>query len=660
MRLFLCEKPSQGKDIARVVGATQRGTGYLTGPDVCVTWCIGHLLETCPPEAYNPQFKSWSLEHLPIIPATWKVEVKSKTATQFKVVKKLLSQATELVIATDADREGELIAREIMEYCGYRGPVQRLWLSALNPESIRKALAGLKPGRETFFLYHAALARSRADWLIGMNLTRLFTLIARRCGHDQVMSVGRVQTPTLYLTVIRERAITAFVKKPYWEIDVRLLASGAAFLAKWQPPRNAVDADGRCIDRAQADQAQRQLNHGQATVAAIDVERVSERPPLPFDMAALQEQCDRQFGLGVEETLNIAQSLYETHKATHYPRTECAYLPESMLSEVPTVLAALAKTDASIIPLLHALNPSQRSQAWDDNKLTGPHHGIIPTTEAADISKMSENEAKVYDLIRRRYMAQFMPHHEYNRTVVMLDARGLVLKAVGKQVVVPGWKVLFAREKESDGDEQSQQRSQLLPELRSSQSCGIEGAELKSLTTSPPKRYTEGTLLKAMKNIADVVEDPRLKAKLKAATGIGTQATRASIIKGLMQRGYLDKKGRSLSPTALAFALIDAVPSMVKDPGMTAIWEQASDEIEAGRMPLEKFLTGQSVWISKLVEQCSTLSLTINQPPSPPCPICGAATKRRTGKNGAFLSCSKYPECKGILNLVPARKSRKR
>ncbi|SQF98885.1 DNA topoisomerase III [Paucimonas lemoignei] len=521
-------------------------------------------------------------------------------------------------------------------------------------------MAALKPGQETFFLYHAALARSRADWLIGMNLTRLFTLIARRCGHDQVMSVGRVQTPTLYLTVVRERAITAFVKKPYWEIDVRLLASGATFLAKWQPTGSAVDADGRCIDRAQADQAQRQLNHGQATVTAVDVERVSERPPVPFDMAALQEQCDRQFGLGVEETLNIAQSLYETHKATHYPRTECAYLPESMLSEVPTVLAALAKTDPSIIPLLQTLDATSRSQAWDDQKLTGPHHGIIPTTEAADISKMSENEAKVYDLIRRRYMAQFMPYHEYNRTVVMLNAGGLVLKAVGKQVVVPGWKVLFAREEESDGDEQIQQRSQLLPELRSGQACGIQEAELKSLTTSPPKRYTEGTLLKAMKNIADVVEDPRLKAKLKATTGIGTQATRASIIKGLMQRGYLDKKGRSLSPTASAFALIDAVPSMVKDPGMTAIWEQASDEIEAGRMPLEKFLTGQSVWIGKLVEQCSTLSLTIDQPPSPPCPICGSPTKKRSGKNGAFLSCSKYPGCKGILNLAPASKSRKR
>jgi DNA topoisomerase-3 len=660
MRLFLCEKPSQGKDIARVVGATQRGTGYMSGPDVCVTWCIGHLLETCPPEAYDPRFKSWSMEHLPIIPDAWKVEVKPKTATQFKVVKKLLKEAKELVIATDADREGELIAREIMEFCGYRGPVQRLWLSALNPESIRKALAALKPGQETFYLYHAALARSRADWLIGMNLTRLFTLIARRCGHDQVMSVGRVQTPALYLTVMRERAINAFVKTPYWEIEVRLRVDGGEFVAKWKPEGCTIDAEGRCIDRAHADHVLRQLTLGQATVVSIDIERVSERPPLPFDMAALQEQCDRQFGMGVEETLNIAQSLYETHKATHYPRTECAYLPESMLTEVPAVLSALAKTDPSIAPLLQKLDPNMRSQVWDDNKLTGPHHGIIPTTEAADISKMSENERKVYDLIRRRYMAQFMPHHEYNRTVVKLDASGMSLKAVGKQIVVPGWKTLFSQDEEAEGDDQNQQRTQHLPELQSGQICGIQAAELKSLTTSPPRRFTEGTLLKAMKNIADVVADPRLKAKLKATTGIGTQATRAAIIKGLMQRGYLDKKGRSLIPTAAAFALIDTVPNMVKDPGMTAIWEQASDEIEAGRMPLETFLTGQSVWIGKLVEQCSQLTINIDQPPSPPCPGCGAQMKKRNGKNGPFLSCSKYPECKGILSLAPAKKTRKR
>lgn len=222
MRLFLCEKPSQGKDIARVLGATQRGDGYLMGESVCVTWCIGHLLETAPPETYDSRYKQWSLDDLPIIPADWKVEVKSKTASQFKAVKKLLANASELVIATDADREGELIAREIMDYCGYRGPVQRLWLSALNPQSILKALAELKSGDETFRLYHAALARSRADWLTGMNLSRLFTLIARNGGHSQLFTVGRVQTPTLSLVVDRERAITAFVKKPFWEVEVRL------------------------------------------------------------------------------------------------------------------------------------------------------------------------------------------------------------------------------------------------------------------------------------------------------------------------------------------------------------------------------------------------------------------------------------------------------
>lgn len=658
MRLFLCEKPSQGKDIARVLGATKRGDGCLIGDSVCVTWCIGHLLETAPPEAYNSSYKKWSLDHLPIIPEDWKVEVKPKTATQFKAVKKLLREASELVIATDADREGELIAREIMDYCGYRGPVQRLWLSALNPQSIRKALAELKSGDETFKLYHAALARSRADWLIGMNLSRLFTLIGRKCGHDQLLTVGRVQTPTLSLVVNRDRTITAFVKKPFWEVEVQLSAQGQAFTAKWKVPGELLDTEGRCIDQIQAVEASRRLGHGQAIVSAVDVERVIERPPLPFDLAALQEHCDRQFGLGVEETLNIAQSLYETHKATHYPRTECPYLPESMLEEMPAVLSALGKTDPSIIPLLQTLSREQRSHAWDDKKLIGPHHGIIPTTEAADISKMSDKEVKVYDLIRRRYLAQFLPHHEYDRAVVALNCSGMELRTVGKQIAVAGWKTLFCSNDTSEGSEEetTSEKTQRLPALQPGDSCRIDAAELKSLMTSPPRPYTEGSLLKAMKNIADQVSDPRLKAKLKATTGIGTQATRAAIIKGLMQRGYLEKKRRSLSPTASAFALIDAIPSIVKDPGMTAIWEQASDEIEAGRLSLDNFLKSQGLWISKLVEQCSTVTLHIDQPPTPPCPQCGSPMKRRTGKNGAFLSCANYPDCKGILNLGPTSK----
>lgn len=658
LRLFLCEKPSQGKDIARVLGATKRGDGCLIGESVCVTWCIGHLLETAAPDDYDKRYKSWSMDHLPIVPSAWKVKVKSKTATQFKAVKKLLGEASELVIATDADREGELIAREVMDYCGYRGPVQRLWLSALNPQSIRKALAELKSGEDTFLLYHAALARSRADWLIGMNLSRLFTLIARKSGYDQLLTVGRVQTPTLSLVVNRDRAISAFVKKPFWEVEVQLTTQGQMFSAKWRAPHDVIDSDGRCINQAQALQVSRRMAQGDAVVSDVDVERVTERPPLPLDLAALQEHCDRQFGMGVEETLNIAQSLYETHKATHYPRTECPYLPESMLEEVPAVLDALGKTDPSIIPLLQKINPQQRSHCWDDKKLIGPHHGIIPTTEPADVSKMSDQEYKVYDLIRRRYVAQFMPNHEYDRAVVLLTCSDMELRAVGKQIAVAGWKTLFSGNDSSDENEEGNitKTTQRLPVLQVGQCCRIEGSELKSLTTSPPRPYTEGSLLKAMKNIAEEVADPRLKAKLKATTGIGTQATRAAIINGLMQRGYLEKKRRTLNPTTSAFALIDAIPAIVKDPGMTAIWEQASDEIEAGRMTLDTFLKSQSQWISKLVDQCSTVTLRIDQPPTPPCPQCGSNMNRKTGKSGPFLSCTNYPNCKGILSAGPESK----
>ena len=247
MRLFLCEKPSQGKDIGRILGATQRGEGCLNGSGVTVTWCIGHLVEAAAPEAYDEQLKRWSIEQLPIIPQHWRVEVKPKTATQFKVVKALLAKATQLVIATDADREGELIAREIVELCGYRGPIERLWLSALNDASIRAALGKLRPSAETLSMYHSALARSRADWLVGMNLSRLFTVLGRQAGYDGVLSVGRVQTPTLKLVVDRDREIARFVSVPYWAIAVSLFAGGSTFAAQWVPPDACTDDAGRCL-----------------------------------------------------------------------------------------------------------------------------------------------------------------------------------------------------------------------------------------------------------------------------------------------------------------------------------------------------------------------------------------------------------------------------
>ncbi|WYX24935.1 DNA topoisomerase III [Achromobacter xylosoxidans] len=656
MRVFLCEKPSQGKDISRILGATQRGNGCYTGSGLAVTWGIGHLIETAPPESYGEQYKRWALEPLPIIPQQWQVVVKTKTAAQFKVVKQLLAQATELVIATDADREGEMIARELVDYCGYRGPIQRLWLSALNDASIRKALGALRPAAETLPLYHCALARSRADWLIGMNLSRLFTVLGRQAGYDGVLSVGRVQTPTLKLVVDRDRAIAKFVSIPFWTIEVSLSAGGQSFLATWVPPPHSTDDAGRCLQQPVAEQATQLLRTaGPAQVVAVETERMREPPPLPFDLGTLQEVCSRQLGLDVQETLDIAQSLYETHKATTYPRSDSGYLPESMFSEVPTVLGSLVKTDPSLRELVSQLDPDQRSRAWNDAKLTA-HHGIIPTLEPANLAAMSVKELAVYKLIRAHYLAQFLPHHEFDRTTAHLTCGDQDLHAVGKQVIVPGWRVALAVAESPGEDGEANSRSQVLPPLHAGLACQIGAVDLKALKTLPPKPYTQGELVKAMKGVAKLVNDPRLKQKLKDTTGIGTEATRANIISGLLGRGYLVKKGRAVRASEAAVTLIDTVPAAIADPGTTAVWEQALDMIEAGQLTLDTFVEKQSSWVAQLVQQYRGATLSITMPKGPACPLCGSAMRQRTGKNGHFWACRRYPDCKGSAPVESGRK----
>ena len=654
MRLFLCEKPSQGKDIGRILGATQRGEGCLNASGVTVTWCIGHLVEAAAPEVYDAALKRWSLEQLPIIPQQWRVEVKPKTATQFKVVKALLAKATQLVIATDADREGELIAREIIDLCGYRGPIERLWLSALNDASIRTALAKLRPSAETLPMYYSALARSRADWLVGMNLSRLFTVLGRQAGYDGVLSVGRVQTPTLKLVVDRDREIAAFVSVPYWAIDVSLSAGGQTFTAQWVAPDASTDDAGRCLRQPVAQQAAQQIRAaGSAQVVSVETERVREGPPLLFDLGTLQEVCSKQLGLDVQETLEIAQALYETHKATTYPRSDSGYLPESMFAEVPTVLDSLLKTDPTLAQIMGQLDRTQRSRAWNDGKVTA-HHGIIPTLEPANLSAMSEKERALYRLIRAHYLAQFLPHHEFDRTVADLSCGQQKLVATGKQVVVKGWLLVLAEpEREGSADEDGDApRSQVLPALRDGMACQVAGADIKALKTMPPKPYTQGELVKAMKGVARFVTDPRLKQKLKDTTGIGTEATRANIISGLIARGYIVKKGRSIRASDAAFTLIDAVPAAIADPGTTAVWEQALDMIEGGQLTLDVFIGKQAAWISQLIAQYGSTSLSIKVPQGPACPQCGAPTRQRTGKSGPFWSCSRYPDCKGTLPVA--------
>ncbi|MFC3609265.1 DNA topoisomerase III [Stutzerimonas tarimensis] len=617
MQLYLCEKPSQAKDIARVIGANRRGEGCWVGQGVTVTWCIGHLLETAPPDAYDPRYKRWVLADLPIVPERWKLLVKPKTASQYKAVKRLLGEARELVIATDADREGEMIARELLEHCRYRGPIQRLWLSALDDASIRKALAALKPGADTFNLYHAALGRSRADWLIGMNMSRLFTLLGRQSGYQGVLPVGRVQTPTLRLVVDRDRSIADFVPVAFWAIDVTLQAEGAVFSAQWRADESRCDDAGRCLDQPYAQAAADALGQAaSARVGRLKTERIREAAPLPFDLGTLQEVCSKKLGLGAQETLDIAQALYETHKLITYPRSDCGFLPLSQHAEAAVIVSALARADSGLAPLLPHLDTARRSRAWNDARV-GAHHGIIPTAAAAAFERLSGKPRAVYSLIRARYLAQFLPNHEYDRTQADLDCAGHRLRAVGKCIVEPGWKRALP-EALAPAKGKEAPPVQALPALQQGQDCGVLEVKLKDLLTQPPKPFTEGELIKAMKNVARLVEDPRLKQKLKDTTGIGTEATRAGIIQGLLDRGYLTRQGKALAATPAAFSLIDAVPRAIADPGTTAIWEQALDMVQSGEMSLEEFVAKQSAWMSKQVERCAGLRLDIGGPPGAP------------------------------------------
>ncbi|NCC30410.1 MAG: DNA topoisomerase III, partial [Chloroflexia bacterium] len=348
-----------------------------------------------------------------------------------------------------------------------------------------------------------------------------------------------------------------------------------------------------------------------------------------------------------QETLEIAQALYETYKATTYPRSDSGYLPESMFAEVPAVLDSLLKTDPSLRPIMGQLDRSQRSRAWNDGKVTA-HHGIIPTLEPANLSALSEKELAVYRLIRAHYLAQFLPHHEFDRTVAEFSCGQQMLAATGKQVVIKGWRLVLV-EPQADEDGDAAARSQVLPPLREGLACQVAEVEIKALKTMPPKPYTQGELVKSMKGVARFVTDPRLKQKLKDTTGIGTEATRANIISVLIARGYIVKKGRSIRASDAAFTLIDAVPAAIADPGTTAVWEQALDMIEAGQLTQDVFLSKQATWISQLIAQYGSMSLSIKLPHGPACLQCGAPTRQRTGKSGPFWSCSRYPDCNGTL-----------
>ncbi|MDF7679915.1 DNA topoisomerase III [Enterobacteriaceae bacterium ESL0689] len=659
MQLYLCEKPSQAKDIARVLGISQRGQGFISSGDITVTWAVGHLLEQASPDAYGEQFgKPWRADVLPVLPDNWKMVVKSQTRDQFTVISKLLKQASEVIIATDADREGEVIARELLVYCGYRGAVRRLWLSALDEASVREALDSILPGEKTAKLYDAGLGRSRADWLIGMNLTRLYTLIAQKSGVFEVLSIGRVQTPTLAIVVNRDNEIASFTPVPWWQVQALLEKDGVRFRAYWQAVAQYCDDEKRCVNQ-QAAKAVALLCQQQKSATVLDVNQKREKTPAPlcFDLGTLQQVCSRKFGLGANETLSIAQSLYETHKATTYPRTDCGYLPVSMQKEIPTVLAAVAKSDPSVAAVLAQLDSNFVSRVWNDKKITA-HHAIIPTRQAFDISRLSENELRVYQLIRQYYFAQFFPLQESDVTDASFNIGGQLFRAKGKINIVTGWKLLFQKDCQEEQSEDNDV-DMALPPLNKGDCCMVNGAAVEDKKTSPPSSFTEGTLIAAMKNAASFISDPKLKKVLRDNAGLGTEATRAGVLETLFSRHYLEKKGKHIHATQLARELIAALPETLTSPGMTALWEQALDDIAQGKMSLDTFMERQFQWTRHLVDKGRSDKVNITAPVTPPCPVCKGLTRRRKGKNGDFWGCIRYPECNGIVAGKSNSKGRK-
>ena len=657
--LYLCEKPSQGRDIARILGANQRNDGYLQGDKLIVSWCIGHLLEMIPPDEYDTKYKRWSLAHLPILPQDWKMAPKKSTSKQLTVLKKLLKRCHSVVIATDADREGETIAREVLEYFNYKGASRRLWLSALDAVSVRRALQNIRPSEETEPLYYSGLARGRADWLIGMNLTRAYTLLAN---DRQVRSVGRVQTPTLALIVKRDREISNFKAVPYYEILAYFKTNngveGELLETKWQLPKESGDEKKQCLDKqlAQAviDRCQQQMG----LVTTATTARKKQPPPLLYNLSGLQQEASRRWGYGAQDVLNIAQALYETHKMTSYPRSDCEYLPLSQFNDVPQVLQALCKNDESLNKLIAQADKTRRSRVWNDKKITA-HHGIIPTQATPGIARLNAKEFNIYNLIRRRYIAQFFADFEYDQSTIVVTIKPDQFKASGRIARVKGWKLALAAETVQSSKAMADENKKELPAVKKGEQLLCDHLKLLDKLTQPPRHYTEGTLIRAMETIGTQVTDKVMKKILRETAGLGTQATRANIIQTLFQRKFILQQKKLLKATPLGFNLIDAVPGTIKDPLLTAQWEQQLDDIANNKgQDINGFLKQQTDLLKTIVAQVKAPKFATKQVKTShqykagdSCPECGnmleirsAVRGKRVGQN--YIGCSDFPDCR--------------
>ena len=610
-RLALAEKPSVAQAIAKVLGATKRCDGYLKGSGWLVSWCVGHLVELAEPESYDEKYSKWRYEDLPIFPEKWKYEVSSSTRKQFSVVKQLMNRedVTEIAECTDSGREGELIYRLVYHKCGCRKPFRRLWISSMEDTAIREGFEDLRPSNEYDNLYEAALCRERADWIVGMNATRLFS-----CLYGQTLAVGRVMTPTLAMVVMRDAAIDAFKSEPFY--TVRIIIGGV------------VAESERFSGKAEAAKLLESCNHvGRAVVQKIERKEKSEKPPSLYDLTSLQRDANRILGFTAQQTLDYTQSLYEKKLVT-YPRTDSRYLTDDMASLIPGLVKAVATVYGA--PEKIPVNPAQII----DNSKVSDHHAIIPTKTMPkeDLSGFPSGEQAILRLIAARLIAAVGEVHEYAETTVIFSCADTPFIAKGRTVLKAGWKDAESRIRPARNKEKG---PVTLPEMKNGHALPLSNAEIHEGKTNPPRHFTEDTLLQAME-AASADEFPEEVER----KGIGTPATRAATIEKLVQKGFVerrgDKKTKYLCATQKGTALITVMPEQIQSPSMTADWEEKLLRIEKGEYSSESFMEEITGMIGSLVKTYEVVKDADVLLPSRSvigrCPHCGReVVERRKG-----------------------------
>ncbi|MEG0772415.1 DNA topoisomerase III [Clostridium sp.] len=648
--LVLAEKPSVGRDLARVLNCNKKGNGYLEGEKYIVTWALGHLVTLADPEAYDEKYKSWRIEDLPMLPKYLKLVVIKQSGKQFSAVREAMNRkdVSEIVIATDAGREGELVARWIIEKAGVRKPLKRLWISSVTDKAIKEGFNKLKPGKDYENLYASAVARSEADWVVGINATRALT-----CKYNAQLSCGRVQTPTLAIIARREEEIRNFKPKGYYGItattkDVKL---------QWQDSKTK---DVKTFDREKRDKLMGTLRNKNAEIVDVSKTHKKSFAPQLYDLTELQRDANRIFSFSAKETLSIMQKLYESHKVLTYPRTDSRFITTDIVDTLKDRVKAISVGPYSKAAFKILKGSITGSKSFVDNAKVSDHHAIIPTEEVPNLSSFSDKERKIYDLVVKRFLAVLYPPFEYTQIAVTASIGGESFIAKGKVIISQGWKEVYDNNFEEE-ESKEDIREQIMPNLNKGDILKVISLSETKGETKPPAPFNEGTLLSAMENPVKYMdtENSALKKTIGETGGLGTVATRADIIEKLFNTFVIEKKGKDIFVTSKGKQLLELVPEDLKSPTLTAQWEQKLAAIAKGNLNKDTYINEMKNYAKEVVEEIKNSeekfkhdNMTRNK-----CPECGKYMLEVNGKKGKMLVCQDR-DCghrKGIAKVTNAR-----